>query len=205
MKLKHKILIGAFVVACLCLLVHTCRVGSQVNYHKGRADQALSDLAVAEKNFTELKKQDKALQEKKDEEIAELKKATAKKEVVIVVKEKEIVVTRDMLIASGLYKGLVKELDEKWASKYTTLEGIVADKDKVIKSWEEKFDSKVELEVKGWMEKDRRSKEAIKRLKTSLASTERALKRSKFWSFIGKGFTYYHTVKGGINLAKEIF
>jgi len=206
MKLKTKlyIVIGALVVACLCLLANSLWVGSKVDYHKGRADQALEDLEKAEASFGELKEQDAALQQEKDEEIARLEEEVTEVDQVIVYKEKEIVVTREMLKASGLYDGLVKELDEKWASKYSSLEGKLAKREKQIKEWEEKFASKVKLEVEGWVERDKAQKKTIAELQGLCKAQGRALKRSKFWAKVGKVWTGYHAVKGGIGLAKEI-
>jgi len=206
MKLTTKlyITIGVLLCACLCLLVGTCNVNSRVDYHRGRADEALNDLKQAEVVFEKAIEQDATLQKEKDERIAELEVAIVKDDQKIVVIHESIVVTREMLISSGLYDGLVKELDEKWALKYATLEAKVVKKDKIIAEWVEKFDAKVKLETEGWAERDLKKQKALERVQKLCTAQEKQIKGLKFWGYIGKGFTAYHAVKGGIGLAKEI-
>jgi len=204
MKLTTKlwITIGALVVACLCLLVSTCGVGSKVSYHKGRADEALSDLKQAEVVFEKAIEQDAVLQKEKDERIAELEVAIAKDDQKIVVIHESIVVTREMLISSGLYDGLVKELDEKWALKYATLEAKVVKKDKIIAEWVEKFDSKVKVAIQAYVDRDLKKQEALERFQKLCKVQETQIKVLKLkgtiwkWAAIaGGGYIGYTVVK----------
>jgi len=196
MKLKYVIAI-ALVAFALGVFLPTRCGDSDVAYWRGRSEQTLKDLKIVEKRFKEAVKQDKKLQEKKDKRIAELEVEIAKDDQRIVYIERDIVVTREMLMASGLYKGLVKELDEKWASKYATLEGKLGKKDEQLKEWEEKFDSKVNIAIKAYIDKDLKQQEAIEVFQTRCVVLERKLKVSKFWGAIGKGFTLYHGSKAG--------
>lgn len=202
LKTKHYVIIGALLVACLCLLVNTCRVGSKVDYHKGRADQALEDLQQAEEVFEAAIEQDVILQEEKDKRIAELEVEIAKDDQKIAVVGKEIVLTRETLIASGLYKGLVKELDEKWAEKYATLESKLAKKEEQLKAWQEKFDSKVEVAIQAYIDKDLKKQEALERFQKLCKVQEAQIKVLKLkgavwkWAAIaGGGYIGYTAAK----------
>lgn len=206
MKLKTKlwIIIGALVVACLCLLVNTWRVGSKVSYHKGRADKALEELQQAEIVFEEAIEQDAAFQKEKDERIAELEAGIVEDKQEIEVAEEDIVDARATLIELNLYKGWVIALDKGWKVKYGKLEGVVEKKDKQLKEWQEKFDSKVKVAIKAYTDKDLAQKKVIKELQGLCNAQEKQIKGLKFWTVVGKGLTGYHAVKGGINLAKGI-
>jgi len=204
---NKKVLIGAIVLAFILggVLTFFLFNGSEkVSYWKGRSEQALEDLQQAEKIFEEAVEQDKVFQKEKDKRIAKLEEGIAKDNQRIVYIERDIVVTRETLIASGLYKGLVKELDEKWASKYATLESKLDKKDAQLKEWQEKFDSKVELAMKEWVDKDLAQKKAIQNLQKQCTAQETQIKGLKLWTAVGKIWTGYHAVKGGTELVKGI-
>jgi len=184
-----------YVVAGLILCVLSFALGAwlfngnkRVAYWKGRSEQTLQDLTRVEKEFEEEKERDERLQKAKDERIAELEEEVAEVDERIVYVERDIVVTREMLIASGLYQGLVKELDEKWAEKYATLEEKVIKKDAIIKEWEEKFDSKVKLELEGWIAKDIQKQAVIEGLQKRCTAYERQVKglslKGTIWKWV---------------------
>lgn len=202
MKLKYVIGLVAIAFALGVFLPTQCG-DSNVSYWKGRSEQTLKDLKQAEKIFEEAVEQDKAFQEEKDKRITELEVAIAEEEQVIIIKEEAIVVTRDMLIASGLYQGLVKELDERWASKYASLESKLAKREAQLKEWQEKFDSKVEVAIKAYVDKDLKQREALKVFQKRCVAYERQIKGLKLkgkvwkWAAIGGGCKIgYDALKG---------
>jgi len=202
MKLKY--VIGIAVVAfALGVFLPTQCGDSNIAYWKGRSEKALEDLKQSEEKFEEAQEQDKVLQEEKDKHIARLEEEIAEEDQVIIVKEEAIVVTREMLIASGLYNGLVKELDEKWASKYATLEGKLAKREAQLKDWKEKFDSKVEVAIKAYIDKDLKKQTALEEFQKRCVSYERQIKRLKLkgkiwkWAAVGGGgYIGYKAIKG---------
>lgn len=202
MKVKYVVSLIVIAFALGVFLPTQCR-DSNVAYWKGRSEQTLKDLEQAEKVFEEAVKQDATLQEEKDKRIAELEVEIAEEEQVIIVKEKAIIVTRDMLIASGLYQGLVKELDERWASKYASLESKLAKREAQIKEWQEKFDSKVEVAIKAYVDKDLKQQVALKVFQKRCVAYERQIKglklKGKVWKWAaigGGGYIGYNVIKG---------
>jgi len=201
-KLKYVLILVALTFLAGVFLPSKCG-DSNIAYWKGRSEKALEDLKQSEERFEKAMKQDKALQEEKDKHIARLEEEIAEEEQVIIVKEKAIVVTRDMLIASGLYKGLVKELDEKWASKYASLEDVLEKERQKNKEWIEKFDSKVEVAIKAYVDKDLKQQAALKEFQKRCVSYERQIKRLKLkgtvWKWVaigGGGYIGFTALKG---------
>lgn len=200
--MKKYLVIGA-VILSFALGAWLFRGNSKIAYWKGRSEQVTQELHQAEEKFEEAMKVDKEVQEEKDLRIAELEKEVAKDDVRIVIKEKELVVTRDMLIASGLYQGLVKELDEKWAEKYAALESKLASREAQIEEWKEKFNSKVNLAIKAYVDKDLQQREAIKVLQKRAVNAERQVKslsfKGKLWKWaaiLGGAKITYDVIKG---------
>jgi len=203
MKVKYVIILVVLAFA-LGVFLPTQRGDSNIAYWKGRSEQALEDLQKAEKVFEEAVEQDKVFQKEKDKRIAELEEGIAKDEQEIEVVEEDIVDARAVLIELDLYKGWVKMLDAGWKTKYGKLEGVVEKKDKQLKEWKEKFDSKVELAMKEWVDKDLAQKKVIKSLQKQCKAQEKQIKGLKLWTAVGKIWTGYHAVKGGTELVKGI-
>jgi len=202
MKIKYVLILVVLAFLGGIFLPTQCG-DSNIAYWKGRSEKALEDLQQAEEKFEEAMKQDEALQEEKDKHIARLEEEIAEEEQVIIVKEKAIVVTRDMLIASGLYKGLVKELDEKWASKYASLESVLEDERQKNREWIEKFDSKVNIAIQAYIDNDVKQRAALEEFQKRCSSYERQIKRLKLkgeiwkWAAIGGGgYIGYKAIKG---------
>ena len=202
MKLKYVLVLVAVAFALGVFLPTQCG-DSNIAYWKGRSEKALEDLKQAEEKFEEAQEQDKELQEEKDKRIAELEEEIAEEEQVIIVKEEAIVVTRDMLIASGLYQGLVVELDKKWASKYASLEDVLEKERQKNREWKEKFDSKVEVAIKAYIDKDVEQRTALEEFQKRCVAYERQIKRLKLkgklwkWAAIGGGgYIGYTAIKG---------
>jgi len=202
MKLKYVLILVALAFALGVFLPTQCG-DSNIAYWKGRSEKALEDLKQAEEKFEEAIEQDEALQEEKDKHIARLEEEIAEEDQKIVVIHESIVVTREMLISSGLYGGLVKELDEKWASKYATLESKLANREAQLKAWQEKFDSKVNIAIQAYIDKDLKKQTALEEFQKRCASYERQIKRLKLkgkiwkWAAIGGGCKIgYDAIKG---------
>lgn len=205
--MNKKVLIGVIVLAFILgglLGAYLFNGGKKVSYWKGRSEQTLEDLQKAEMVFEEAVEEDAVLQEEKDKRIAELEEGIVVDVQEIEVVEEEIVDARAVLIELNLYKDWVVILDKAWATKYGKLEGVVEKKDKQLKTWQEKFDSKVELAMKEWVDKDLAQKKVIKSLQKQCRAQEKQIKGLKFWTAVGKVWTGYHAVKGGISLAKGI-
>jgi len=203
MKLKYVLILVVIAFAIGVFLPTQCG-DLNIAYWKGRSEQTLKDLKQAEEKFEEAQKKDKELQERKDKRIAELEEGIAKDEQEIEVAEEDIVDARATLKELNLYKGWVPILDEAWKVKYGKLEDKLDKKDKQLKAWQEKFDSKVEVAIKAYTDKDLAQKKVIKELQGLCSAQEKQIKGLKFWTVVGKGLTGYHAVKGGISLVKGI-
>lgn len=184
------LLIGAFVAGALLFNTGSAKIA----YWEGRAKKSQEDLKVAEEAFKEAKKADARLQKKKDEKIEKLRKqATARRERV-----EEI----DEVIAVTPVPEVAQSIVALYVEKVAKLEGIIANKDAEIATWEEKFDAKVALEVSAYLKRDLARQERIKELEKQVGALTRSYKSSKFWAKVGKGWSIYHGGKALYNALK---
>jgi len=203
MKLKYVLILVVIAFAIGVFLPTQCG-DLNIAYWKGRSEQTLKDLEQAEEKFEEATKQDEALQEEKDKRIAELEEGITKDKQEIEVADEDIVDARATLVELNLYKGWVKMLDKAWKVKYGKLEDVVEKKDEQLKAWQEKFDSKVEVAIKAYIDKDLKQRAALEVFQKRCVSYERQIKRLKLkgtvwkWVAIGGGSYIGFTALKGI-------
>jgi chromosome segregation ATPase len=121
----------------------------------------------------------------------------------IAVKDKNIAALRESWAGlSAECQTRLHELDTKWAEKFTLLEGVVAEKDEQIASWQGKYNTQVQISD-AWKVKFEAAERVASLSGEALKLANRKLRRTQILSNVGKialvglgGYVLYDKLKG---------
>lgn len=168
--------------------------GAKIAYWKGRTEEVEATLQDAVKEATDMREEDKRLQEEKDEEIFDLRATATRGRVRVIEISTEIAETTIPAAAAPIV--------ELYEEKVAELEGIIKAKNKELKAWKEKFDSKVELAVKAGAIELVAQRDLIDTLRKRCSSAESQVRKIKFGgkifkiaAYVGAGYFAYSILR----------
>lgn len=191
MMLKKYLPAGVLALLCIYLLVHMfAKLGPAIAYHKGRAEQALVQVEVAEEKVKEVEREMDKVVEESNKEIKKLREARVERKETIARIDEAIAETPVPPGAEPVVALYVEKIGELQAD-IKDLEATIVEKDEIIRARDNT--------ILAYVEQALAQREAIKRFEKRCKVAERAVKRQKIWTYVGKGATLYFGGKAVYN------